>query len=379
MRRTSVRAGFTLIELLVVIAIIAVLIGLLLPAVQSAREAARRAQCVNNLKQIGLAMHNYESSYGSFPWGEGPTLDTYWGPLALVTPYMEQGPAFNSINFTFGSANVGGPRIPYPAGGRVPVNMTAFTLRLNVNQCPSDSREAMTLAFGHGNYAGNGGTWPFSADTGTSAATNQPNGCDGIFCKVEGSPDPGLASLQPAPGGYTVKIGQITDGTSNTAMFSERIKGIGSGNDDVVDPTSPSTNWYFIPSNRFGGSPGPDPQTTYTFCKNATQLYLGSATPGGGSPSYGLLSHPPMGAYWWFGRFYSGRYNHIMPPNSKYCTTGGVNYGEMATGPTSRHPGGANVTFSDGSVKFIKDTVAPNVWWALGSRAGGEVISADQF
>src|SRR5579863_7906650 len=130
----SPRRAFTLIELLVVIAIIAVLIALLLPAVQAAREAARRAQCVNNLKQIGLALVNYESSFGSFPWGEGPTLDTYWGPLAMVLPYMEQGPVFSTINYVFGSANIGGPRFPYPSGARVPVNTTAFTVRLNIAQ-----------------------------------------------------------------------------------------------------------------------------------------------------------------------------------------------------------------------------------------------------
>src|SRR5262245_2899013 len=165
MSRKPSSPGFTLIELLVVIAIIAVLIALLLPAVQSAREAARRGQCTNNLKQIGLAAANYESSFGSFPWGEGPTLDTYWGPLAMMLPYMEQGPVFSSINFILGGANIGGPRIPYPSGARVPVNSTVFTTRLNIAQCPSDGREGLALAVGHGNYAGSGGTMPIAALT----------------------------------------------------------------------------------------------------------------------------------------------------------------------------------------------------------------------
>jgi prepilin-type N-terminal cleavage/methylation domain-containing protein/prepilin-type processing-associated H-X9-DG protein len=371
MGRKLRRAGFTLIELLVVIAIIAVLIALLLPAVQAAREAARRAQCVNNLKQIGLALVNYESSFGSFPWGEGPTLDHYWGPLALVLPYMEQGPAFNSINFIFGSANVGGPRIPYPSGPRVPVNQTALTLRLNIALCPSDGREGLSAAVGHGNYAGSGGTMPIAALT---------TGCDGLFCKVEGSLDPVLAALTGAASGFVVKFADVTDGTSNTAAFSERIKGVGAANNDIVDSLTPSTAYYLIQSPTGGSATagaGGWPQVvaqSYSNCKAATTLFNG--TPASGVTATSMVA---LGSYWWFGRWYSGRYNHVMPPNSKFCTTGGINYGEMAFGTSSYHPGGVNVTFADGSVRFIKQTIAPSAWWALGTRAGGEVVSADSY
>src|SRR5262245_3983676 len=214
MSRKPSSPGFTLIELLVVIAIIAVLIALLLPAVQSAREAARRGQCTNNLKQIGLAAANYESSFGSFPWGEGPTLDTYWGPLAMMLPYMEQGPAFSAINLVFGSDNVGGPRFPYPSGPRVPVNSTVFTLRLNIALCPSDGREGLTTPVGHGTYAGCGGTMPIAALT---------TGCDGLFCKIEGSTDPFFFPMTGAASGIVVRYADVLDGTSNTAAFSERI------------------------------------------------------------------------------------------------------------------------------------------------------------
>ncbi|MGE3819842.1 MAG: DUF1559 domain-containing protein [Isosphaeraceae bacterium] len=370
MRGGSRRIGFTLIELLVVIAIIAVLIALLLPAVQAAREAARRSQCTNNLKQIGLALANYESSFGSYPWGEGPTLDNYWGALALMLPYMEQGPAFNTINFAFGGANPGGPRFPsYPSGARVPVNSTALTLRLSIALCPSDGREGLSAAVGHGNYSGSGGTVPIAAIV---------NGCDGMFCKVEGSLDPVYAVLTGQASGFVVKYADVTDGTSNTAAFSERIKGVGAANNDVVDGLKPSTAYYLMQSAG-GGPPAGGTwrdvvRISYDNCKASTTLYRGT-------PAAGVIatSMTAMGTYWWIGRWNSGRYNHVMPPNSKFCTTGGINYGEMAFGTSSYHPGGVNTPFPDGSVRFIKETISPQVYWALGSRNGGEVTSADQY
>jgi prepilin-type N-terminal cleavage/methylation domain-containing protein/prepilin-type processing-associated H-X9-DG protein len=365
------RRGFTLIELLVVIAIIAVLIALLLPAVQSAREAARRIQCVNNLKQIGLSLANYEGTFGSYPWGNGPTLDCYWGPLALMLPYMEQGNVFSTINFVFGSANLNGPKLdPAYSGPRIPVNLTAFTLRLNVDQCPSDGREGLSTPVGHGNYAGNGGTVPVDCAV----------DFDGLFGKVEGTNNPITQAVSPQPQGKTITVAGLTDGTSNTAAFSERIKGVGGANNDVVDSSRPSTAYWLIQTA--GASSYPPAgmtwrqvvQTIYSNCKNSTTLYNG--TPASGVAGTSMVA---MGTYWWFGRWYSGRYNHVMPPNSNFCTTGGINYGEIAFGTSSNHPGGANAVFADGSVHFVKSTISPLVWWALGTRAGGEVISADQY
>jgi prepilin-type N-terminal cleavage/methylation domain-containing protein/prepilin-type processing-associated H-X9-DG protein len=370
--RPGIRRGFTLIELLVVIAIIAVLIALLLPAVQAAREAARRIQCVNNLKQIGLSLANYENSFGAFPWGEGPTLDDYWGPLALVTPYMEQGPMFNTLNFVFGSANVNGPRLdPAYSGPRVPVNYTAFTTKLGVDQCPSDGREGLSTPCGHGNYAGNAGTVPVACAI----------DFDGLFGKVEGTNNPVTQAMSPGPQGKSIKIADITDGTSNTASFSERIKGVGSSNNDIVDSLSPSTAYYVIPA--LGTNEAPPPgmtwrqvvQTTYLNCKASTTLYIKS----NGTAKQGNLTSTAMGTYWWMGRFFAGRYTHTMPPNSHFCTTGGINVEETAYGPNSYHPGGVNVVFADGSVHFVKSTISYLTWWALGTRAGGEVISADQY
>ena len=158
------RLGFTLIELLVVIAIIAVLIALLLPAVQSAREAARRAQCVNNLKQFGLAMHNYHSSVNSLPWGDGPWW-IEWSAHSLLLPYMEQTPIYNSINFGNGFYVTGSPSfvINYPA------NTSAVYSVISVFNCPSDS-DRLTDPNGHNNYMANSGSAP-NSDYGGNAGT----------------------------------------------------------------------------------------------------------------------------------------------------------------------------------------------------------------
>src|SRR3954471_13250125 len=139
------RRGFTLIELLVVIAIIAVLIALLLPAVQAAREAARRMQCVNNLKQIGIALHNYNGTSDSLPWGDGPDQWNQWSALTLTLSHLEQSSLYNAINFSFGLQN--------PALG---VNTTAQRSTLSFALCPSDV-DRLTSADGHLNYSGNAG------------------------------------------------------------------------------------------------------------------------------------------------------------------------------------------------------------------------------
>src|SRR5262245_25608882 len=152
MRSHHVRRGFTLIELLVVIAIIAVLIALLLPAVQAAREAARRMQCVNNLKQFGLAMHNYHDTIGSLPWGHGPTGSNDWSSFALMLSQYEQSPLYNAINFANGLA------VP-DMGTAGFANTTAVYSKLSLMICPSDI-DRLTTPGGHSNYAANSGSLP---------------------------------------------------------------------------------------------------------------------------------------------------------------------------------------------------------------------------
>src|SRR5438270_678394 len=181
--------AFTLIELLVVIAIIAVLISLLLPAVQSAREAARRAQCTNNLKQLGLALHNYEGPYGGYPlgtivaaWPGDPTIppgNYRWGVLAFLTPFLEQTSVFNALNFSF---PLYGASVPVLSSPVYPANTTAVNLMVSVFLCPSDRGERLTTADG---FLGGPGrqfaptNYHFCAGSGSNGG--DPTIADGVF------------------------------------------------------------------------------------------------------------------------------------------------------------------------------------------------------
>src|SRR4051812_17260170 len=203
------RPGFTLIELLVVIAIIAVLIALLLPAVQAAREAARRSQCVNNLKQLGLAVMNYESNNGALPPGgvTSPTFSSagvsqvgYLGMKTRVLPFLEQASLYNNINFLLSSES--GP------------NDTALTTQINSFNCPSD---------------GNAPTYNYTLKNGKGTAplayTSYPNNMGTIYSNNGGRFDGPTYSLGLSGYGPTLTLSSITDGTSNTAIWSEFVRG----------------------------------------------------------------------------------------------------------------------------------------------------------
>jgi len=335
------RRGFTLIELLVVIAIIAVLIALLLPAVQAAREAARRSQCINNLKQLGIAMHNYHDSRGAFPPG-AMRNDTWsdWSAHTMILPYIEQPALFNAINFGPATGNAGAqPGVD--ANG----NTTVQRAVINGFLCPSD-RDKLTSVEGHVNYVGNAGS---SAQSFTAV-----DSFNGIF---------GISNVHKIVG-----LRDVTDGTSNTAMMSEHVKGLGSGNSSTLDPTIPTSTVSSIPNT---GTINTTPSGGYASCLAANPL--GTGTPYNDGYSAGQA--------WHVGYASTTRYTHIMPPNMWSCDTGASGGGgtQGAFTASSRHSGGVNMLMCDASVRFVKGTVNTTTWWALGTASGNEVISADQF
>ncbi|WP_165072232.1 DUF1559 domain-containing protein [Paludisphaera rhizosphaerae] len=346
----SQRRGFTLIELLVVIAIIAVLIALLLPAVQAAREAARRIQCTNNLKQIGLALHNYHQTTGGLPWGDGPDEWNQWSSLALILPYMEQGNLYNAINFFYGLQD-----------WNLPYNTTTHRTRVSAYSCPSDL-DRLTNADGSSSYAGNAGSNPATFyDWDNSGAFN------GLFGWSGNSRKTGNYIKQTPAIGFQA----IIDGLSNTACFSEKVKGIGwYTTARVNDPLTPPSTYALI--TKPAAADLLNPTAVYNQCKALNPSAL--STPQNQNSLY------PNGSLWYNGCPSNSRFNTVLPPNTWGCTYGG-RWGDMggAVPPTSRHPGVVNVTMADGSVKAIKSSIAPGVWWALGSRAGGEVLSSDSY
>ncbi len=371
MQPTHDRRGFTLIELLVVIAIIAVLIALLLPAVQAAREAARRIQCTNNLKQLGLGVQNYISTNNVLPpFSESYNNNGYWldWPLnwqAATIPHLEQLQAYNALNYSFGGFDT--------------PNYTITATRIAILTCPSESISIGPFGVdypGWTNYVGNmGGPSVIQSLNGAIVPNAHGNAAMGNNTTWGVGYYPG--TLGP------VGLQAITDGTSNTALASEKLAGINGVSGTVTVGSSYGNRFAFPVSGTKVMVDSGNATAALNFLK-ACQSLPGTTTTAGkyGGYTNGLWNavNPTDGI--------STGYIHWNTPNGTTCyaTSTSVRYTFPDDGgftdavtATSNHPGGVNVVFCDGSVHFIKNSTNPQTWWALGSRAMGEVISADSY
>lgn len=338
-RERYTRRAFTLIELLVVIAIIAVLISLLLPAVQAAREAARRMASTNNLKQIGLAMHNYESAVGCFP-GFGQSTAYAFSPLARILPYMEQTQLLNLVNFDLPVYSGSGPNIRLNQ-----VHFTAANFVVSSFICPSDAGNPLFQNVLGGNSAGT--SYALCTGSGTMLNYHMEMPTDGMFWY-----------------GSAVTMSNINDGTSNTLMASQ-IR-LGNGIDTAGARPSDAQRQYASNSALSPGLPG--------LSQGGQQIQ---------NPDLAALTtninswRGDRGYSWLVGRLVSNGFSAYLTPNSRTPDLGAHGRGWHAA--RSFHPGGVLSLMGDGSVRFVKDSISPVSWRGLASRNGGEVISADSY
>jgi prepilin-type N-terminal cleavage/methylation domain-containing protein/prepilin-type processing-associated H-X9-DG protein len=361
--RPPIQRGFTLIELLVVIAIIAILIALLLPAVQAAREAARRAQCSSNLKQIGIGVHNYHSTNNCLPpsgylsRSSATAATTPSGDFSAQTRlllYAEQAALYNTANFSIANIN--------DAYGSY-ANITTVATRLALYLCPSNPGPdwlwpsgAAFIATGRpvpGNtyYASQGSSLEFDA---RATGGGAPNGPFNYY-------------------GNMIGINQITDGTTSTIAFGEWKTGSGSPNQFAV-----ASDIIFTPDSALARNP---PVMNMPYGSAAFLAWLPKCAASLTSAASRTAGTPYLGASWAMAVTTYSMGSVLRPPNSKYpnCAVGTGGELPCTLGPSSYHPGGANVLMCDGSVRFLKDSISNQTLWALGSIAQGEIVSADSY
>jgi prepilin-type N-terminal cleavage/methylation domain-containing protein len=342
------RRAMTLIELLVVLAIMAVLIALLIPAVQKVREAAALTHCQNNLKQIGIALHSYESVHRNLPpvfpatakppfVGMVPDYFYSWSVLAQLSPHLEQTAIYNQMNLDE-------PMYTLPSLTVLPDNQFAVQQTIELFLCPSDTMTPVgggygVPVFGPVNY----GACTGSGTTAGGPPYGSPWDADGIFRAAENG-----------------TFAEITDGLSYTAAFSESTLGEG-------------------PLAASGPIPG-DPQKVYA--NVAPPL-----TPAACAEAQLWNFQLPRGYLWASGEIRCASYNHYYPPNppeydcvANDSTPGQEQYTAVGfKAARSNHPGGVNLLLADAAVRFVTNGIRPAVWTALSTRAGGEVIDDSNY
>lgn len=351
------RRGFTLVELLVSVGIIAVLMALILPAIQAARESARRADCANKLRQLGLAMHTYHDVHKTFPgvgfapyyWPDtatGPNLHGWYYFFVAMMPLFDSQSLYNNVNF-FGMSNGDGGALGknngctsmfcYPSEPTT-CNATVAGARLASLLCPSDGNRSSGPQT---NYFFNYGTWILR------------DSADGMTNLVED----GWADYENRPRNF----GSIRDGASHTAAYAESVSGPGSG----------PSRWGSIYAIPPGGSP---PGNGRAFKDNCQGVNWRTYT----------VAQNRKGSEWFAGTEGEGRnfYNHVMPPNGMSCAAdflaGNFRFGLYGRGAadgiaaSSNHMGGVNVCFLDDSVRFVASRIDWQIWLAMGSIAGGD-------
>ena len=359
MERT--RRGFTLIELLVVIAIISVLIALLLPAVQSAREAARRAQCSNNLKQLALAVHGYAATNNvipamcMYPGGQSAISSGWAAPWTIaILPFVEQSAMLSAYNFS-------APAIVLGTQGLENTSVTYN--QLSTFLCPSEDETLRPSLNATTNYVGNyGGPGQIIVYSGTIVPIGDLNSATG------GRP---LGRFGP------VTIEAIRDGTTSTTLFSERLFGL-SGS-PVVYPTNAEGKRGIFNITAPSSGPGTGAAGAQAFVA-AIRALPSSMT----SINSDHLGNNAFATFPW--HLSVVNYNHFGPPNSVSCQNAPADpswltyVGPFGSAPaTSNHPNGVNLAMADGSVRFVKDTINLPVWWGLGTRNGREIIDSDSY
>jgi len=333
----SSRSGLTLIELVVVIAVVGILLALLVPAVQMARESVRRAQCASNLKQIGIALHAYHDTHGVLPFGVGADRDKIVSTIGALDdrrysahsqllPFLEQAAVYESIDFRvapfypYDNAAMGQQEV-YAAPEALVVNGAAAVVPIASFLCPSDFSR-LESPWGPNSYrACNGSSW-------------SGRGGNGMFGQNS-----------------RISFAQVLDGLSHTAMFSERVKG----------------SWTHARFDRLGDLADlAGVWTEDSFRRACAELTEASVQ------SY--VQNADGGQTWLEGNMNWTRYNHLLPPNRIACKNG-LTWDGVAMPASSRHPRGVNLLLGDGAVRFVSDSVDQAVWAAMGTIAGSESVT----